>query len=158
MPSDRLDGWATFNDTRHTMKTILLFLFLAAFGASAQINTAQYRGEYLGVMLPASGCSNERLTLSLSVDGDGNVSGTMFNYDTTETNWFTGDIAGSRCVTLTRWNPLSPEFDPLNPIAGWPVRISFSARGGTAKGTVDGRLDGFCRYTFTAYRRFKVAQ
>jgi hypothetical protein len=137
---------------------IIFALLCSVVVASAQF-AAQYRGEYLGIVQASSRCSNERWTVNIFVDNDGDFYGTLHDYDTVQTNYFKGDLTPQgKWSGLTSWDVTEPSFDPLSPLAGWKVKLSASARAGTIRGTIDGRSDGFCVYTFTAYRRFKVAQ
>lgn len=137
-----LDERATFGD----MKT-LFALFLTIAAASAQ--WSDFRGDYLGVVMPSGSCSNERWTANFIIQADGYFHGNFSNWDGIETNHVSGYI--------TARGRFLEETDGTNS-PGWTVKGIVGKASGKLSGTLDGRYDGGCRYTFTLYRRFKVAQ
>ena len=131
------------------MKTLLLLsLLTCALPVYGQFlyDSAPYRGEYFGVLQPTRQCSNERLAIEITVSSDGSLDGTVRDWPLAnamrfDAHWpffdggrFTTDITG----------------------LGNTVRGKINWKTGTMNGTV--KFEGGCGYTFTAYRRYKIAQ
>ena len=132
------------------MKKLLLAVVLCAgFATAAQSpvipSTAHLRGEYFGVAFPVASCSNERLVVLITVYDDSYVEGEIADWEGNTVDAFT---------------------------AAWPFfnrgrfNSNVSGIGTTIRGTVGGtgamsgtiRLEGGCRYTFKAWRQFRIAQ
>jgi len=108
-------------------------------------SSAAYRGDYVAVLMPSPRCSNERLKMSMTVDSDGFVECYVERYST-----------NPKLMASQFW----PYFDRgrfNTDITSTTDRVQgrFSAKTGTCKGIVV--LEG-CRYTYTAYRQYKVPQ
>ena len=104
-------------------------------------SSANYRGNYLGVLTPSPHCSNERLLVAIAVNADGDIGCGLLDYDENEL------FRGRQSWPFFNAGKFTTDITELGDF----VRGKFSAKGGTCKGTVS---FGGCRYTFTA--RYKV--
>lgn len=136
---------------------ILFALLCSVVVASAQF-AAPFRGEYLGVLVPASNCSNERLTVTVTVDASGSLAATIYDFDANPVTVFYGTMASNGRAVMVTGDPLAPDYDGSAPTNAWLVKLTAGAKSGKISGSVDARAKAGCRYTFTALRRFKVAQ
>ena len=131
------------------MKTFLLSIVLACAcvtTSDAQFpSLAKYRGHYFGVATPVGRCSNERIAIEIHVDSEGDIEGRVRNWDDVTLLDFTESLpfyGGSRFTT---------DITGL----GDTVRGKFSSVG-SVSGTIT--FEAGCKYTFKAWRRYKIAQ
>jgi hypothetical protein len=144
------------------MKTtlILLSLLASALVSSAQFDSAQYRGDYFGVLVPVGNdCSNERLVIGMTVAADGSLSGYVDDWEANERNTITGQVLYRGRLSVTTGSlPGDPGWNPFDSRHDWRIVGLASSKAGTIRGSVDARAAGGCRYTFTVFRRFKSPQ
>ncbi len=129
------------------MKTLLAaLLLLCAVTTRAQVaNTATWRGNYFGILLPIGTCSNERLAIDIQVGADGQLAGRIVDWENvTQLNF------------KAEW-PFFSNAGYFNSNVGGigDTVIGKFSKTGVLKGSAH-FMNG-CRYTFTAWRRYKVA-
>ena len=135
-----IDEPATFHDMQ-----IILALLITIATASAQWigESAAHRGNYFGILVPAGRCANERLGVDITVSSDGTLEGEVRNWD------------NAKIFDFSQSWPFFSKGKFTSDITGLGDRVSGRASSGAIRGSA---VLGGCRYTFTAYRRFKVAQ
>lgn len=138
------------------LPSLLIGLLACAFSASAQ--WAQFKGDFLGIAIPSSRCSNERLTMNIIAEDDGNVSGSVVDWTGRTVAVYRGRLATNGRAGGVTGDVFAEDYDPLAPGVGWTMRLKISARGGTMRGTLDGSHRSGCKYSFALHRQFKIAQ
>ncbi len=130
------------------MKNFLLALALAlscvSSGEAQFPSLAKYRGDYFGILLPVGRCSNERIAIELQVDAEGKITGRVRDWNNVTLLAFTEDLpftGGSRFTTSITG-------------LGDTVRGKFAV--GSCAGSV--RFEAGCKYTFKAWRRYRIAE